>query len=488
MKTQRSYYEPQKKKSINRPIGLRLLGLCVLLSAYLLSACGGGGSTSDEVVLPPPVLAPINVAAPGKAIIKVQSAAQNISILEEKLISLPEISKEDTGPNRQINIVQANGQSSGRYTAPVGWALIDFAQHPSGEVSAVLATAKLVKLVRLDRFATTLNETMLVDKQLLNDPFYDKPGAFYDAEGLLSTYTRDVIRIAGIGENLAIALRTGKNAVVAYRYDYAKLNGYTNMWRTLVEPGVSMLGLSITSGTYDTFGQLDNFWRVHLDADTLGNVVVAVVGHPVQTPIFEAHADYFKQTINAKAGVLVTQLKPDGQRAASTVIDTVEEAELHGLRLTNDGIALVGRVFSEKRSDGSGWNAYVANISRVNGNLLSYRPVDVDKGEILFDIAPLPQGRFLVAGSAGYTQNPKGASISEIAEPLLAVLEADGKVKQRIAMTAGPRQNQLRSLAAYGNNWLVGGFVNGPGTHSADSNPALVTADGFVREMTIAVQ
>ena len=93
-----------------------------------------------------------------------------------------------------------------------------------------------------------------------------------------------------------------------------------------------------------------------------------------------------------------------------------------------------------------------------------------------------------MAGSAGYTQNPNGASISEIAEPLLAVLEADGKVKQRIAMTAGPRQNQLRSLVAYGNNWLVGGFVNGPGTHSADSNPALVTADGFVREMTIAVQ
>jgi hypothetical protein len=161
MKTQRSYYEPQKKKSINRLIGLRLLGLCVLLSTCLLSACGGGGSTSEEVVPPPPVLAPINVAAPGKAIIKVQSAAQNIAILEEKLISLPEISKEDTGPNRQINIVQANGQSSGRYTAPVGWALIDFAQHPSGEVSAVLATAKLVKLVRLDRFANTLNETML---------------------------------------------------------------------------------------------------------------------------------------------------------------------------------------------------------------------------------------------------------------------------------------------------------------------------------------
>ena len=106
----------------------------------------------------------------------------------------------------------------------------------------------------------------------------------------------------------------------------------------------------------------------------------------------------------------------------------------------------------------------------------------------MFDTAPLPQGRFLVAGSAGYTQNPNGASISEVAEPLLAILEEDGKIKQRITMATGPRQNQLRSLAAYGNNWLVGGLVNGPGTHSADSNPALVTADGFVREIVIAVQ
>lgn len=484
MTTHRSYCVQQKEKGIQLPTYLVLLGFFILLSA-----CGGGGrNTSDEIVPPPPVVAPINIGIPSRAVIKVQSAGQSIAILEEKLISLPEASKEDTGPNRQINFVQANGQSTGRYIAPAGWALIDFAQHPSGEVSAVIATTKLVKLVRLDPSAKFINEATLIDTQLVNDPFHDKPGFFYDAEALLSTYTRDVIRIASIGENLALAVRTGKNAVIAYRYDYTKLNSYTKVWRTLVEPGVSMFGLSVTSGTYDTFGQLDNHWRVHVDADVLGNVVVAVIGHPVQTRIFEAHAAYFKQAINAKAGMLVTQLKPDGQRVSSTVIDTVEEAELHGLRLTSDGVALVGRVFSEKRADGSGWNAYIALVSHVNGNLLNYRLVDVDKGEILFDTAPLPQGRFLVAGSAGYTQNPNGASISEVAEPLLAILEEDGKIKQRITMATGPRQNQLRSLAAYGNNWLVGGLVNGPGTHSADSNPALVTADGFVREIVIAVQ
>jgi hypothetical protein len=199
------------------------------------------------------------------------------------------------------------------------------------------------------------------------------------------------------------------------------------------------------------------------------------------------HADFFKERISATSGLLITRLAPDGQRLGSTVIDTVQESELCGLRLSSDDIGLVGRVFSEVRGDGTGWNAYVAHIGRVSGTLLSYRVVDLDRGEVLFDIVPLAQGRFLVAGAAGYSQNPTGASISEEMSPLLAVVESDGTLKQRLDVVAGARQNQLRSIAARGGNWLVGGVVNGPGTHSGDGNPALIMADGFVHDMTVSV-
>jgi hypothetical protein len=111
--------------------------------------------------------------------------------------------------------------------------------------------------------------------------------------------------------------------------------------------------------------------------------------------------------------------------------------------------------------------------------------MDVDRGDVFFDIVPLAQGRFLAAGAAGYTQNPDGASISDSSTPLLAVLESDGALAQRVPFAAGPRQNQLRSLAPRGGNWLVGGMVNGPGTHSGDGDPALITADGFVREIAV---
>ena len=415
------------------------------------------------------------------AVIKVQNGAQGVTLMSEKLTSLSE-----SGPERSITLLDNNGAASGRYSAPSGWALIDFAQHPSGEISAVLATARTVRLVRLDRSAVVRNDFALTDAQAPNDPFYDN-GGVRDDGSLLPVLTRDAVRLAAIGEDLAVALRTGRNAVVAYRFDYTEATSYTRIWRTLVEPGLTMFALGITSGSFDVFGALENHWHVHLDADAAGNVAVAVIGRQFIDPLFGVHADFFKEPTNVTTGLLVTRIAPGGQRLGSTVIDTVQTSELYGLRLNGDDIALVGRVFSEVRGDGTGWNAYAAHVGRTNGTLLSYRVIDLDRGEVLFDIAPLAQGRFLVAGAAGYSQNPTGASISEQTTPLLAVLEPDGTLKQRIDVVAGARQNQLRSLAARNSNWLVGGMVNGPGTHSGDGNPALIVADGFVHETTISV-
>lgn len=460
---------------------LRNASACVLLcAAATLASCGGGGGASGGSQTPPPNL-PLDLAVAGKAVIKVQSGAQGVAVMEEKLSPLAQ-----PGPDRSIAVLDENGIVTGRYSPPTGFALVDFAQHPSGEISMALATAKTVRIVRIDRLAAVTSDLEFADPAAAQDPFYDE-GGIHDDTSLLPFATRDAVRIAAVGEHLVMALRTGRNAVVAYRLDYARPFGYTRTWRTLVEPGVSMFTIGITSGSFDTFGQLENHWHVALDADAAGNVAVAVVGKPGAAPIFAAHADFFNEPTNVVAGLLVTRIAADGQRQGATVVDTVRISELYGLRLSGDDIAVVGRVFTEQRGDGTGWNAYVAHVSRTSGALLSYRVVDVDAGDVLFDIAPLAQGRFLVAGATGYSQNPTGASISEQAAPLLAVLESDGTLRQRIAVMAGPRQNQLRSLAPRGGDWLVGGMVNGPGTHSGDGDPSLITADGFVRQMPIAV-
>ena len=129
------------------------------------------------------------------------------------------------------------------------------------------------------------------------------------------------------------------------------------------------------------------------------------------------------------------------------------------------------------------WDAFDANTV-TNGAAATYRVLDFDRGDVLFDIAQLPSGRFLALGSTGYVQNPNGASISEDAQPLLALLDVDGSPMQRIGLTDGPRQDQVRTITSLNGRWLVGGLRNGPGTHSGDAQPELITADGYLVDMT----
>jgi len=142
---------------------------------------------------------------------------------------------------------------------------------------------------------------------------------------------------------------------------------------------------------------------------------------------------------------------------------------------------VIGRVLSDVRPDGTGWDAFAATVAR-DGSLGSYHVIDVDRGDVLFDIAQLPSGRYLALGTTGYVQNPAGESISESAQPLLALLGPDASLDQRLDFPSGPRHNQLTTLARIGGGWLLGGMINGPGTHSADADRTLLVADGFLRE------
>lgn len=416
------------------------------------------------------------------AVVKVRSSIDGATLLEEKPSPITQ-----PGPQRRITFVDSSGTVRTRYAAASGASLIDFAQHASGEISVALATNRTVTLVRVSRNGNAVAEYPLVDAQAPGDPFLDL-GGVHDDTSMVPVFTRDAVRIVATGQDgssLVVALRTGRNAVVAYRFDYRDNAGYTQAWRTLVEPGVSMFGVGITSGSFDTFGQLENHFHVHVDADAAGNVAVAVAGKPELAPAFLAHAAFFHETGaigSIQSGALVTRLGPDGMRLGTTPVDSARVSELHGLRLHFGGVAIVGRVFTQQRDDGSGWDGFVADVDGVTGALRFYRVIDVDRGDALFDVLATGGG-FLVGGTTGYTQNPTGASISEQSTPLLLRLQDNGTVVERVAVAAGARQNQVRSLALLGNDWLVGSLMNGPGTHSGDADPGLISADGSAREI-----
>src|SRR5947207_8048683 len=125
--------------------------------AWLVASCGGGGGAggSSPPAMPP---APLDIAVSGMAVIKVRSGADGVALLEEKLASLAE-----SGPQRRITLLDSRGALRGRYSAPPGLSVIDFAQHPSGEISVALATSRTVTLVRLDAAAIASGDFPLTD-------------------------------------------------------------------------------------------------------------------------------------------------------------------------------------------------------------------------------------------------------------------------------------------------------------------------------------
>jgi hypothetical protein len=450
--------------------------LCALLclAAGLLVACG------DTKTLPTPSVGFVDLAVPGQTVIKVRTAGSHVVLLEERLNSIFE-----DGPQRTLATLQSDGHTVQTYMPPPGWSVVDFAEHPSGDISAILTTATGVRIVRLDPHGSIRSDQLFLDPSSPTDPFFNYAGGIKNDDALQPALMHDAARLAPLGESLAVVLRTGRNAIVAYRLDPNASGAYTRSWRTLVEPGSSILAEGITSGSFDTFGQLQNHLRIYVDVDSdaATTLAVGVVNAPMQNFTFRAHSEYFSDPITASRGVLLTRVAiADGRLLGSTVIDTHDLAELHGVRATSRGFVLVGRVLSEVRSDGSGWNAFTALVGH-DGAPGPYSVVDVDRGDVLFDISALPSGRYLALGTTGYIQNPSGASISEAAQPLLVLLNTDGSLAQNLGYTGGARHNQLTSIAPLNGGWLLGGMINGPGTHSGDGDRALIVADGFLREV-----
>jgi hypothetical protein len=448
------------------------------LSLALLAACGGGSSgpgprQGDDPPPPPPPPAPVQYAISGEAITKVRAEGGTWVALAEaqKVAAL-------TRPERRLLFSRGTAAPL-PYAPPEGWSLLDFTQHPSLEVTAVLGTDHAVRLLRFDSRGTLLRQQDFADPAVPHDPFMDDPIYVRDPNSMLPYVTRDAARLAPLGEDAVLALRTGKDAVVAYRFAYGQA-GFTQRWRTLVEPGVQ-LGLSaIIGGGFDPFQSLSNPAHVRLDVSASGRIVVVVQSD--KTNLIDGHARHFNEVLPAEMayGLFVTELDAAGTRIGTRVVPMAVRPEVHSVRWIGGRLAVAGRQRTSTPADGAGWDAYVALLEP--GQAPRVRVIDIDRGDIVFDLLPLAEGRMLAAGTTGYTQNPGGASISETSQPLLAVLDANGGVQQRLPFTAGARQNQVRSLAAWNGGWLAGGLVNGPGTHSGDNDPALIFADGYVRE------
>lgn len=381
-------------------------------------------------------------------------------------------------PDRELAWVAREGTLLATFRAPTGRAILDVTVHPSGEATTLLASEAGFALVRHDAMGRSLGTTALDDPAIARDPPALRPG---EPAGPIETATHDVGRIAADGANVVLATRTGRHSVVAYRVAFDANDARFSIGaRTLVVPAHPILPVGLTGGTYDSFGQLEAHYAVHVARGSSGIAYVAVAHARVDTqPMLRAHRAVFGEDLVTDPDGLdlfVTRITAEGTRLGTSVVGTPDDDQLYGLRALGDDVVALGR--SERWNDaGTGFDALVGRVDARGA--VAVQRFDVDRGDVAFDATPAPDGGLVVVGASGYAQNPHGASITEASDAFARWLRADGSV---VALTVprGPRHNEARTIVRVADGRIaIGGMRDGPGTHSADDDPSALRARGF---------
>ncbi|HVJ93163.1 MAG TPA: hypothetical protein VM580_25355 [Labilithrix sp.] len=395
------------------------------------------------------------------------------------LYEKPVHTKERWGrPLRSVVWTDDFGRASARRDASVGRELLDAVVHPSGDITIVEASNEGYFLVRLDAHRSVRGETHLVDDEILTDPPALGPA---ESRSPIEEVTHDTARLAAVGEGVFLGTRTGRHSVIAYRIDFEG-SAFGVRSRTLIVPAHGITPTAMYGGTYDTFGQLDAHYGVFVAVDS-SNMGWVGVGHAriELGAMVKAHAKVFGEALETDPDWLdayVTRVSPDGKRLGTSVISTPNDEQLYGLRAIDDAVYALGR--SEQwNAEGTGFDAMVARVDRHGAVALT--TFDVDRGDIAFDVVAPKVGGLVVVGASGYSQNPAGASVSEESRTFARWFTGDGSTAM-LDVPNGPRHNEVRFGIEHDGGLLVGGMLDGPGTHSADGDLSLLRARAFVTQ------
>jgi hypothetical protein len=401
------------------------------------------------------------------------------------LLDPPQSLRVDWGfPRRELRKVDETGAVAWKLSSAPDHELLDFAAHPSGEVTALFASNAGYRLTRLSPQGDPRGEQLLVDAAIDADVPAKTAGG---PSSQIEIYSHDCGRVAALGEDAVVALRTGRHSVITHRLSF-QAGAFASRFRSVAFPPYPISDFALQGGTYDTFGAVQGQLHVHLAVGPEGVVYVgARYAELTASRMAKAIQDVFGQTLDTDPDFLdsyVTRLSPEGARLGVSVVGTERPDEIFGLRAVEGAAWVLGR--NELWNDqGTGFDALVARVDAVTGDVL-VRALDVQLGDIAFDLAraPWPGGGVVVAGASGYAQNPNGASITEASAPFALWLR-QGDVTP-LPLPSGPRHNEaLTLLPLPDGRLLVGGMVDGPGTHSADGDPSLLRADGFLRELAV---
>jgi hypothetical protein len=238
-----------------------------------------------------------------------------------------------------------------------------------------------------------------------------------------------------------------------------------------VEPPAQLFTVGIIGGGFDNFHQGDNALFVHADVDEEGNLYVAVVS---TAELLAAHDAFFAEDLSSGAdpghfdfgAAVVTRVSSTGNRGYARLLGSPgRDKRLLNLRTVRDSVVLVGR--AKTGNQPGSWDAWILSARGIDGLVEYERNIDVQDGDMFWDVAALPGDRLVAVGCTAYVQNPVGLSVSDARDPLALVLDSGGNVQTRIALPRGPagRGNEAMSVSV-GDRIAISGVQNAPGTHA----------------------
>lgn len=369
-----------------------------------------------------------------------------------------------------------------------GETFIDVVSHPSGESTLFARKGEACFLRRYDETGKLVTETALTDLDLPTDPTDPEPdpdappwnvGAC-QPDGIFETG-----RLAADGEDVYLVNRGGSHGVVLFRLRSSSA-GYVVETRTPVAPRHGSYPPTGIVASHRVLRQRNWSWvpRVVVD-DAHGARVLLVFGGALTSDVYDRTA---KVPAGSNAlGVVLTVSKAGVIESSRTLprdlagTDTI--TELESLRWARHSLLLVGRTaVRPPPADGLGWDGLAVRFVDGESSANMSARVHLDRGEVLSDIYPVGQTSWLTVGRSGYWQNPTGASISEEATSEAVVLASDGTLMRRLSLVQGRRHNAALTVARHHTSGalVIGGLQDGPGSHSADTDPSLRRSDGWL--------
>lgn len=344
-------------------------------------------------------------------------------------------------------------------------------------------------------FTTSVNTFTDIKNQDIVLSKYDLEGNMTNetnviSENLDTVLSNERISITIGVENVFVGVF--KNDLSTFLYAFNK-ETLEEKWVLQVEPEITRTLFGMIGGSYDCFEQVHLQYKVFLDVDKDENIyigipVTGVTIGDISISTITIHNAFFGENLFPKSNfnsptvgsdALVTKVSSEGKRIYSTVIGTNTVDRMRSLRLFDSKIVVIGRSAITSYND---WNPYLAVHDTETGNGIFSQSYTLGGNEILYGIDyDAENNSFYTGGTGGWTQNPSGVSISENSSKVFLKINADtGAIENEITLSNGARQNQVRSVQVINEFLIFAGWENGPGTHSGDSNPSLISADGYI--------